>query len=71
MRVRAGVTFPQHRHHGDELTFVLEGGYLAGARTLGAGSIIEMSTDTAHDYQAAPERDLVLMVLHRGITLLA
>jgi hypothetical protein len=29
-----------------------------------------MPGGTAHDYQSAPERDLVIMVLHRGITLL-
>jgi quercetin dioxygenase-like cupin family protein len=70
LRVRAGATFPQHRHHGDEVTYVLEGGYLADGRVHGPGSAITMSGGTAHDYQAAPERDLVIMVLHRGITLL-
>jgi quercetin dioxygenase-like cupin family protein len=70
LRVGAGVTFPQHRHHGDEVTYVLEGGYLADGRVHGPGSTIEMTGGTAHDYQAAPERDLVIMVLHRGITLL-
>jgi quercetin dioxygenase-like cupin family protein len=71
LHVRAGATFPQHRHHGDEVTYVLEGGYVAGGRVHGPGSTIAMSAGTAHDYQAAPERDLVIMVLHRGITLLA
>jgi quercetin dioxygenase-like cupin family protein len=70
VRIRAGATFPQHRHHGDELTYVLEGGYIADGRTYGPGEAIPMATGTEHHYQAAPERDLVLMVLHRGITLL-
>ena len=70
VRIRAGVKFPQHRHHGDEMTFVLEGGYLADGRTYGPGSMIPMSRGTEHHYHAAPERDLVLMVLHRGIPLL-
>lgn len=70
LRVRAGATFPQHRHHGDETTYVLEGGYLADGRVYGPGSTVEMAADSAHDYRAAPERDLVIMVLHRGITLL-
>jgi quercetin dioxygenase-like cupin family protein len=70
LRVQAGVTFPQHRHHGDETTYVLEGAYLAEGRSYGPGSTIEMPGGTAHDYQSAPERDLVIMVLHRGITLL-
>ena len=71
VRIRAGATFPQHRHHGDEMTFVLEGGYVSDdGRTYGPGSTIPMATGTEHHYQAAPERDLVIMVLHRGITLL-
>jgi quercetin dioxygenase-like cupin family protein len=70
LRVRAGVTFPQHRHHGDEVTYVLEGGYLADGKSYGPGSTIPMSGGTTHDYRSAPERDLVIMVLHRGITLL-
>jgi quercetin dioxygenase-like cupin family protein len=70
VRIRAGVKFPQHRHHGDEVTFVLEGGYIAGGRTYGPGSTIPAPGGTEHHYQSAPERDLVLMVLHRGITLL-
>jgi quercetin dioxygenase-like cupin family protein len=70
LRVRAGVTFPQHRHHGDEVTYVLEGGYVAGGHIYGPGSTIPMSAGTEHDYQSAPQRDLVIMVLHHGITLL-
>jgi quercetin dioxygenase-like cupin family protein len=71
VRIRAGVRFPRHRHHGDEVTYVLEGGYVDdGGRVHGPGSAIAMSTGTEHHYQAAPERDLVIIVLHRGITLL-
>jgi quercetin dioxygenase-like cupin family protein len=72
LRLRAGARFPMHRHHGDEVTFVLEGGYREagdGAGPIhGPGSVIERSGDSAHDYQAAPGRDLVMMVLHRGIS---
>jgi quercetin dioxygenase-like cupin family protein len=71
VRIRAGVFFPQHRHHGNETTYVLEGGYCVDGRVLGPGSVIEMTAGSEHDYQSAPGRDLVLMVLHRGITLLA
>jgi anti-sigma factor RsiW len=70
LRVRAGVTFPQHRHHGNETTYVLEGGYVADGRVYGPGATVEMTGGSAHDYHAAPERDLVIMVLHRGISLL-
>jgi quercetin dioxygenase-like cupin family protein len=68
LRVRAGASFPQHRHTGDEVTYVLEGGYCAGGQIYGPGSMIEMKGGSAHDYQAAPERDLVIMVLHHGIS---
>ena len=68
LRLAAGQRFPVHRHHGNEVTYVLEGGYLADGRVYGPGSQIEMPGDTSHDYQAAPERDLVIMVLHRGIS---
>jgi quercetin dioxygenase-like cupin family protein len=67
VRIRGGVTFPAHRHHGDETTYVLEGGYLADGRLLGPGSVIEMRAGSEHDYRSAPGRDLVLAVLHRGI----
>ena len=70
LRVEAGASFPQHRHHGDEVTYVLEGGYIAGGRVYGPGAEVEMAEGTAHDYRAAPERDLVIIVLHRGITML-
>jgi quercetin dioxygenase-like cupin family protein len=69
VRIRAGATFPHHSHHGDELTYVLEGGYVADGRTHGPGATIPMSTGTEHHYQAAPERALVIIVLHRGISL--
>jgi quercetin dioxygenase-like cupin family protein len=71
VRIRPGVSFPMHRHHGDETTYVLEGGYVVDGQVLGPGSVIEMSAGSEHQYQSAPGRDLVMMVLHRGITLLA
>jgi hypothetical protein len=68
LRLDAGQRFPVHRHQGNEVTYVLEGGYVADGRVYGPGSQIEMPGDTSHDYEAAPERDLVIMVLHRGIS---
>jgi quercetin dioxygenase-like cupin family protein len=69
LRLRPEVVFPQHSHHGNETTFVLEGGYCVDGRVHGPGSTIEMSAGSQHDYRSAPGRDLVLMVLHRGITI--
>ena len=68
LRLEAGQRFPVHRHQGNEVTYVLEGGYVADGRVYGPGSQIEMPGNTSHDYEAAPERDLVIMVLHRGIS---
>jgi len=69
VRIDPGVTFPRHGHKGREVTYVLEGGYCADGRVYGPGSAIEVTTDLSHDYTAAPERDLVMMVLHHGITM--
>jgi len=70
LRVRPGVTFPRHSHHGSEITYVLDGGYVADGRSYGPGTQIEVIAGTAHDYRSAPGRDLVLIVLHHGITML-
>jgi hypothetical protein len=70
VRIGAGVTFPRHRHNGAETSYVLQGGYCLDDRVLGPGSVIEMAKDSEHDYRSAPGRDLVLMILHRGITML-
>lgn len=70
LRVQPNVTFPRHSHGGNEVTYVLEGGYVADGRTYGPGARVEVPGDTVHDYRSAPERDLVLIVLHRGITML-
>jgi quercetin dioxygenase-like cupin family protein len=71
VRIRPQVTFPLHRHHGNETTYVLQGGYLVDGHIHGPGSVIEMTTGSEHDYRSAPGRDLLLMVLHRGITILS
>jgi hypothetical protein len=70
LRMRPDVTFPRHRHLGAEVTYVLEGGYCTDGRVHGPGSCIEMPGGSEHDYRSAPGRDLVMMVLHRGVELL-
>jgi anti-sigma factor RsiW len=68
LRVRAGGSFPAHHHDGDETTYVLEGACIDNGRMRGPGATIAMPRGTTHDCRAAPERDLVVMVLHHGIT---
>lgn len=67
VRVAAGKRFPRHGHDGDEMTFVLEGRALVGERALGPGDVVEVGAGDVHELVVAPERDLVLMVVHRGI----
>jgi len=69
LRVRAGGSFPAHHHDGDETSYVLEGACDVDGRALGPGATIEMKGGSSHDCRAMPERDLVVMVLHHGITL--
>lgn len=70
VRIRPNVTFPLHSHHGKEVTYVLEGGYCADGRTYGPGSRVEVTSGVVHDYRSAPGRDLVIIVLHHGITMI-
>ena len=70
LRVQPDVTFPRHSHNGGEVTFVLEGGYIADGRTYGPGTRLEVPGGIIHDYRSAPGRDLLLIVLHHGITML-
>ena len=70
VRIRPGVTFPLHSHTGNEVTYVLEGGYCADGRVYGPGSRLEVTSEVVHDYSSAPGRDLVIAVLHRGVVML-
>ncbi len=67
VRLQPGMAFPRHRHLGDEVTLVLEGGMFADGRTYGPGEQIEMATGTVHEYRASPERDLLILTVHTGI----
>jgi putative transcriptional regulator len=67
VRLAPGASFPKHRHLGDEVAMVLEGQMLDGGATYGPGSVVPHAKDSVHDYTAAPDRDLVIMVLHHGI----
>lgn len=70
VRIRPNVTFPLHSHTGNEVTYVLEGGYCADGRIYGPGSRLEVTSEVVHDYASAPGRDLVIAVLHRGVVML-
>lgn len=67
VRVAAGKRFPRHSHEGDEMTFVLEGRALVGGHAYVPGDMVHATRGDEHEVLAGPERDLVMMVCHRGI----
>jgi quercetin dioxygenase-like cupin family protein len=70
VRVSAGGTFPRHSHQGPEMAFVLEGRMIKDGRSYLPGEVDEVPTEEVHEYQAGPERDLVVMVWHNGIQMI-
>jgi hypothetical protein len=67
VRLQPGMSFPRHRHLGPEVTLVLEGAMRCGDRVYGPGEVLEMAEGSVHEYSAAPERDLVVLVIQNGI----
>jgi len=68
LRLRPGATFPRHTHGGDETTFVLEGAYCIDKKLVGPGATFHTPKGAIHQFSAAPERSLLVMVLHHGIS---
>jgi len=68
LRLRPGATFPRHTHGGDETNFILEGAMQVDNQLAGPGTMIAVAKGASHEYSASPERSLLIMVLHRGIT---
>ena len=65
-----GARFPAHRHDGTERSMILEGTLLLDDRAWHAGSVFEAAAGTAHELSAGAGRDLVLVVIHDGISYL-
>jgi quercetin dioxygenase-like cupin family protein len=68
VRVRANGRFPPHRHTERELAVVLQGTLLEADRVGYPGDIVEMKAGSTHAFGAGPGRDLILMVVHSGIS---
>jgi putative transcriptional regulator len=68
LRLRPGAIFPRHTHGGEETTFVLEGALRMDKQLVGPGATIVTSKGDVHTFTAAPERSVLVMVLHRGIS---
>jgi putative transcriptional regulator len=67
VRMTPGTTFPRHRHLGHEWNMVLEGTLHDGDRVYRAGEVFCYENQSAHEYSAGPERDLVMIAMHHGI----
>jgi putative transcriptional regulator len=69
VRVDPGVTFPLHRHRGDERVLVLQGGLRDRDGTmLRRGEEASAAGGTEHDFVALPGPPLVyLVVLEKGV----
>ena len=67
LRLRPGATFPRHTHGGHETNFVLEGALRLDQQLAGPGAAIDVAKGEVHTFTAAPERAVLVMVLHRGI----
>ena len=71
VRVRAGVTFPEHEHFGDERVFVLQGAFedLERGVRVGVGQGDHMPPGTSHNYRVpADGPDLLkLAVIQKGL----
>jgi putative transcriptional regulator len=63
-----GARFPRHSHDGPERSMVLEGTLLLDGRAWHAGSVVECAAGTSHDFAAGAGRDLVVIVIHDGIS---
>ena len=63
-----GAHVPRHLHAGTERSMVLEGTLVLDGRACHAGDVIETAGGTTHDFAAGPGRDLILIVIHDGIS---
>lgn len=71
VRVAAGARFPRHEHAGRERALILEGTLLLDGRIWHVGDVVEAEAGTAHAFAAGPERDLVFIVGHDGVSFTA
>jgi putative transcriptional regulator len=69
LRLAPGVRFPRHRHVGTELALVLEGsGHDGDGQAYAPGQLVSHAPGSSHDFVAGTKGDLLLVVVHRGIS---
>ncbi|HEX3696084.1 MAG TPA: cupin domain-containing protein [Polyangia bacterium] len=67
VRMTPGTVFPRHRHLGFEWNMVLEGTLHDGERLYRPGDVFCYENQSAHEYSAGPERELIMIAMHHGI----
>jgi len=70
VKLGAGLPFPEHDHHGEEIVMVVQGTiHDSGGRSLGIGEICRMPEGTSHQFSAGAQCDLVyLAIVRNGIS---
>lgn len=65
VRFGAGLSYPRHRHHGDEYMLILSGGLVEdeSGRTAIEGDMLHMAADTEHGFKIMADRDCIAAVL--------
>ena len=73
IRIDPGGEFPEHRHAGEELMFVLQGTILDGDERYERGQLIAMSPDTEHNLTVAEDGEpaIFLTVVDRGLHIIS
>ena len=67
-RFAAGMTFPTHRHDGNEDVLVLEGSYTdSSGAVFRSGDVHTMGAGTEHAFTIAPDEPCLAAAVHRGI----
>lgn len=71
VRFPAGMPWPLHKHLGEELMLILEGGLVDDhGQAFGPGDVLQMPPGSLHAFDIRPDRDCVAaVVVHEGIEL--
>jgi putative transcriptional regulator len=71
VRFPAGMPWPLHKHLGDELMLIVEGGFVDDrGQAFGPGDVLRMPPGSQHAFDIGPDRDCVAaVVVHEGIEL--
>ncbi len=64
----AGLSFPEHRHHGHESVLILEGSYTdRSGQVFRSGDVHDMGEGSEHGFVVAPDEPCVAAARHHGI----